>query len=281
MNLKRFKEKKEKRKQTNKHPLSPAWHLYNSLVKIWSSPGKSWKLPVSTLERNSKKKLVGECSNNFGILVSLQTQKYYKNRFCFNPRCRDMGLLRTVPGSWLWFVLCSSKGVICQMQIVPSIVWHLEIWELSRGYLNARVLIGSAVVCWPFREAECGFLIAVVKEETTVIFLSSLSSLLVSLLSSVRQWNWGVGEEDKAWKKKTPQGSKDQLQRNQWKLLHPVAKYSVVGLCPLEKKPEAPRSCLPPCDIVSDSHSWLGAMASNSVLLNQTSCTPFPSPHGL
>lgn len=64
--------------------------------------------------------------------------------------------------------------------------------------------------------------------------------------------------------KEEPTSSKDQLQRNQQKLLPPAAKYFVDVLGLLKKKSAAPGPCRPLCDIVSDSHSWLGAMASNS-----------------
>jgi hypothetical protein len=36
--------------------------------------------------------------------------------------------------------------MICWLQIVSSVVWHLEFWELFRGYINARA--PEVEACW-------------------------------------------------------------------------------------------------------------------------------------
>ena len=63
------------------------------------------------------------------------------------------------------------------------------LWELFRGYINARAPRGGVGMgdCWSFREFHCALLVAAVKEETkgkkldSGIFLIPLSPLSLFL----------------------------------------------------------------------------------------------------
>ena len=81
-----------------------------------------------------------------------------------------------------------AEARFCQLQVVSSIVWCLEFWELFRGYINARALSGVAGGCWWFSWVGCGMLVVVLKEETKrKTSDSGISISLPSILPSKRR----------------------------------------------------------------------------------------------
>lgn len=87
--------------------------------------------------RDGPAQRVVNCTDNSGTLVFLKNTEI---RLCFhfNPRCGDMGLLQTVPSSWLYFATAPAEVWLCQLRIVSVIVWCLEF----KGYINARAQRG-------------------------------------------------------------------------------------------------------------------------------------------
>ena len=89
---------------------------------------------------------VHKCSDISAISVSLKTTEIEESAFVLNLRCgirgcfaaADHGLPRALAEAWF-----------CQLQMVSAIVWCVESWEVSIGYINARALRGR-VGCWQF-----------------------------------------------------------------------------------------------------------------------------------
>lgn len=84
---------------------------------------------------------------NSEILLSKQrnkqkTRNIIRMYFCFNPTCRDVGLLWTVCSSWPWLSLCSSRDMVLQF----GDVWNSGkvsegIWTSESG--EAGLVVGG------------------------------------------------------------------------------------------------------------------------------------------